>query len=64
MLSIIHVINEKESRVPKDHRRSKEISFNNKKVRKVFEDFSHKTIPIPIIINDYNYNISSIDVTD
>jgi hypothetical protein len=61
MLNTIHIIDREGSRVLKDRRRPRETSSNSKKVREVFESSSRKTILIPMIIDDYNNHMDSVD---
>ncbi len=59
MLSTIHIIEGEESKVHKEHRKPKETSSNNQKVRSVFGNTTRKTLLIPKIIDDYNHHMGN-----
>lgn len=64
MLSTIHQIHGIENRIERNRRRPRETSTNATKVRSVFGNASKKTLPIPIIIDDYNHFMGGVDIAD
>jgi len=65
MLSTIHRIdNGNENRIERNRRRPRETSTNATKVRAVFGNASKKSLPIPIIIDDYNHFMGGVDIAD
>ena len=57
MLTTIHVIDGNGSRVNKERRRPRETSSNSNKVKSVFGESARKILPIPKVIDDYNYHM-------
>lgn len=64
MLSTIHQINGNENRIERMRRRPRETSTNAAKVRAVFGNASKKSLPIPIVIDDYNHFMGGVDIAD
>jgi hypothetical protein len=64
MLSIIHQINGDENQIERIRRRSQETSTNATKVRAIFGNASKKSLPIPIVIDDYNHFMGGVDIAD
>ncbi|GES98581.1 hypothetical protein RCL_jg5468.t1 [Rhizophagus clarus] len=65
MLSTIHQIdNGNENRIERIRRRPRETSTNAVKVRAVFGTASKKSLPIPVVIDDYNHFMGGVDITD
>ncbi len=64
MFSTIHKINGNENRIERVRHRPREISTNATKVWKVFGAASKKSLPIPIIIDDYNHFMGRVDIAD
>jgi len=64
MLSTIHIIEGKGSRIDKERRRPRETSTNSNKIKSVFGNSIRKVLPIPKIINDYNYHMGGVDIAD
>ena len=64
MLSTIHKINGNENRIERIRRRLRETSTNATKVREVFGTISKKSLPIPIVIDDYNHFMGGMDIAD
>lgn len=64
MLSTIHEINGNENRIERIRRRPRETSTNATKVRAVFGTASKKSLPIPIVIDDYNHFMGGVDIAD
>jgi Transposase IS4 len=64
MLSTIHQIDEDENRIERIRRRPRETSTNAAKVRAVFGNSSKKSLPIPIVIDDYNHFMGGVDIAD
>jgi hypothetical protein len=64
MLSIIHQINGDENRIERIRRRPRETSTNATKVRAIFGNASKKSLPIPIVIDDYNHFMGGVDIAD
>ncbi|CAG8819563.1 8437_t:CDS:1, partial [Cetraspora pellucida] len=64
MLTTIHKILGEGCRVERERRRPRTTSTNANKVRSVFGNASKKILPIPTIIDDYNYHMGGVDVTD
>ena len=64
MLSTIHEINGDENHIERVQHRPRETSTNAAKVQEVFETASKKSLPIPIIINNYNHFMGGVDIAD
>ena len=64
MLSTIHKINGNENRIERVRRQPRETSTNATKVREVFGAASKKSLPIPIVIDDYNHFMGEVDIAD
>jgi hypothetical protein len=64
MLSTIHQINGDENRIERVRRRPRETSTNATKVRAIFGSASKKSLPIPIVIDDYNHFMGGVDIAD
>lgn len=64
MLSTIHQINGDENRIERIRRQSRETSTNANKVRAIFGSLSKKSLPIPIVIDDYNHFMGGVDIAD
>lgn len=64
MLSTIHQINGNENRIKRIQRQSRETSTNAAKVRAIFGNSSKKSLPIPIVIDDYNHFMGGVDIAD
>jgi len=64
MLSTIHQINGDENRIERIRRRPRETSTNANKVQTVFGSLSKKSLPIPIVIDDYNHFMGGVDIAD
>uniref|UniRef100_U9TZ45 Piggybac transposable element-derived protein 4-like n=1 Tax=Rhizophagus irregularis (strain DAOM 181602 / DAOM 197198 / MUCL 43194) TaxID=747089 RepID=U9TZ45_RHIID len=64
MLSTIHQINGDENRIERIRRRPRETSTNATKVRAIFGSTSKKSLPIPVVIDDYNHFMDGVDITD
>ncbi|GBB97601.1 hypothetical protein RclHR1_03010004 [Rhizophagus clarus] len=65
MLSTIHQIdNKNENWIERVRRRPRETSTNAAKVRAIFGTLSKKTLPIPVIIDDYNHFMGGVDIAD
>src|SRR5215213_743385 len=64
MLSTIHQIHGSENRIERNRRRPRETSTNATKVRAVFGNASKKSLPIPVVIDDYNHFIGGVDIAD
>jgi len=64
MLSTIHQINGDENRIERIRRRPRETSTNANKVRAIFGSLSKKSLPIPIVIDDYNHFMGGVDIAD
>ncbi|PKY44186.1 hypothetical protein RhiirA4_418837 [Rhizophagus irregularis] len=64
MLSTIHQINGDENRIERVRRRPRKTSTNAAKVRTVFGNASKKSLPIPIVIDDYNHFMGGVDIAD
>jgi hypothetical protein len=64
MLSTIHAIEGEESRVDKERRRPRETSTNSNKLKTVFGESVRKVLPIPKMIDDYNYHMGGVDIAD
>lgn len=65
MLSTIHQIdNGNENRIESIRRRPRETSTNAVKVRAVFGTASKKSLPIPVVIDDYNHFMGGVDFAD
>ncbi|GBC08629.1 hypothetical protein RclHR1_08270006 [Rhizophagus clarus] len=65
MLSTIHQINnENENQIERIQRQPRKTSTNAAKVRAIFGTLSKKTLPIPVIIDDYNYFMGGVDIAD
>jgi len=60
----MHVIDGDGSKINKEWRKLCKTSTNSSKVRSVFGDSACKILPIPKIINDYNYHIGGVDIAD
>ncbi|CAB5337296.1 unnamed protein product [Rhizophagus irregularis] len=65
MLSTIHQIdNGNENRIERIRHRPRETSTNAVKVRAVFGTASKKSLPIPVVIDDYNHFMGGVDIAD
>src|ERR1044071_4550014 len=64
MLSTIHKINGNENRIERIRHRLRETSINATKVREVFGTTSKKSLPILIVIDDYNHFMNGVDIAD
>ncbi|GES95040.1 piggyBac transposable element-derived protein 4-like [Rhizophagus clarus] len=65
MLSTVHQIdNGNENQIERIRRRPRETSTNAVKVRAVFGTASKKSLPIPVVIDDYNHFMSGVDIAD
>ena len=64
MLSIIHEINSNENRIERVWCQPRETSANATKVREVFGTTSKKSLPIPIIIDNYDHFMGGMDIAD
>ncbi|CAB4385768.1 unnamed protein product [Rhizophagus irregularis] len=65
MLSTIHQIyNGNENQIERIRRRPRETSTNAVNVRAVFGTASKKSLPIPIVIDDYNHFMGGVDIAD
>ncbi|GBB93461.1 hypothetical protein RclHR1_02180003 [Rhizophagus clarus] len=65
MLLTIHQIdNGNENRIERIRRRPRETSTNAVKVRAVFGTASKKSLPIPVVIDDYNHFMGGVDIAD
>ena len=52
------------SRIERESRKPCETSTNSNKIKGVFGNNSRKTLPIPVVIDDYNYNMGGVDIAD
>ncbi|GES85239.1 hypothetical protein RCL_jg18055.t1 [Rhizophagus clarus] len=65
MLLTIHQIdNGNENWIERIRRRPRETSTNAVKVRAVFGTASKKSLPIPVVIDDYNHFMGEVDIAD
>jgi len=65
MLLTIHQIdNESENRIERMWHQSRETSINTVKVWEIFGTASKKSLPIPIVIDDYNHFIGGVNIAD
>jgi hypothetical protein len=64
MLTTIHEINEPQHRIQRLRRRPRITSANATKVRNIFGDEVRKELPIPIVVDDYNHFMGSVDIAD
>jgi hypothetical protein len=64
MLSTIHQVNGDENRIERVRRRPRETSTNATKVRAIFGTASKKSLPIPVVIDDYNHFMGGVDIAD
>jgi len=64
MLSTIHKIDGNENRIERVRRRPRVTSTNATKVREIFGNASKKSLPIPIVIDDYNHFMGRVDIAD
>ncbi|CAG8798812.1 23303_t:CDS:1, partial [Cetraspora pellucida] len=62
MLMTIHEILDEEFRIEHKRRRPRTTSTNAVKVRNVFCNASKKVLLISAVIDDYNYNMSGVDI--
>jgi len=64
MLLTIYEINGNENHIERVQRWPRETNTNATKVHKVFKTASKKSLPISIIIDNYNYFIGRVDIAD
>ena len=63
MLTTIHQVGNDHT-VKRLRRRPRETSTNGRKVREVFGENATKVLPIPVLIDDYNRYMGSVDIAD
>jgi hypothetical protein len=63
-LIIIYNLHRAKNTVIRDRKRPKSTSINTRITRSVFSDLPRKKLPIPRVINNYNYYINSIDLAN
>ena len=64
MFSTIHKINGNKNRIERVQCRLRETSINATKVQEVFGAASKKSLPISIVIDDYNHFMGEVNITD
>jgi len=64
ILSTIYTIEREESKVHREHKKPRETSSNSQKVRFVFGNVIHKTLPILKMIDDYNHHMGDVDIAN
>ncbi len=64
MLLTIHEIDGDNNQIERIWHRPQETSTNATKVKAVFGNKSKKSLPIPIVIDDYNHFMGGVDIAD
>ncbi|RGB35143.1 hypothetical protein C1646_759668 [Rhizophagus diaphanus] len=64
MLSTIYQINRDENQIARVRYQPQETSTNATKIQAIFESVSKKSLPISVVIDDYNHFIGRVNIAD